>query len=150
MKKFVVSIFTLLCVLISFTSIALSDEWNGVDALPQGYALCESLSLRKNANANAKIVSEIPYGDAFAILGDVSDTWLPVVYKGQEGYVRSDYVLVDPIWYTTEEETPVYAIPSNESKRVGLLPAGNKYMIIAEYDNFYVISLRGASGFILK
>lgn len=140
----------MLCMTLLLTSPALSDEWNGVDALPQGYVLCESLSLREASSTNSKVVAEIPYGENFAILGDITDFWLPVVYQGQEGYVRSDYVVVDPAWYTAEAETAVYAMPSVDSKRVGLLPAGNPYMIIDEYENYYVISLRGASGFILK
>lgn len=150
MKRFLIIASVLLLASISFASIGLSDEWNGVDALPQGYVLCEKLSLREASSAGARLIAEIPYGDSFAILGDVADCWLPVVYKGQEGYVLSDYVVIDPEWYTVETETAVYAMPSNASKRVGLLTAGEKYMIIGEYESYYTISLRGAAGFILK
>lgn len=57
-------------------------------------------------------------------------------------------MLVNPSYFHPEGETPVYAAPSVDSKRIGLISEGASYPIIGEYNGFLVISLRGASGFV--
>ena len=51
---------------------------------------------------------------------------------------------------TPDGETPVYAIPSSSSKRIGLIRSETSYPIIEEFNDFFAISLRGASGFVVK
>ena len=66
------------------------------------------------------------------------------------GYVSSAYVLLDPEWYESDAATPIYAYPSEDAKRVALMPRGKRVAVITETDDYYVVSLRGAAGFILK
>ena len=129
---------------------ALSDEWNGIETLPQGYVLCESLTMHENADGNSKRLMSIPYGEQFAILGDPNDEWLSIVYNKTEGCIRSSYIIVDPEFYVTNGETAVYAMPTETSPRVALLPDQTEYIVIGEYENYIVISLRGAAGFVQK
>ena len=55
---------------------------------------------------------------------------------------------MNPTYFTPNEETPVYAMSSSGSKRVGLIDSGESYPVIGLYNGFLVISLRGASGFV--
>ena len=93
-----------------------------------------------------------PRGTIATILEE-SGSWYHVVYRDgdgmrRSGFVRKEYVLMNPTYFTPEGETPVYAMPSGDAKRVGLIDGGTSYPVIGLYDGFLVISLRGASGFV--
>lgn len=128
-----------------------NEEYNGYDL---GFVLCESLSLKENPNALSKTLDTLEYGTNCTIVEE-NDSWYKVVYLGKQdqrpsGWVRKDYVLVNPSYFTPDGETPVYAIPSADSKRIGLILDTESYPIIDEYNGFLAISLRGASGFVVN
>lgn len=127
------------------------EEYNGYDGC---FVLCESLSLRENPDVASPVLVTLKYG-AHCTIMEENDSWFNVVYRDEqgrsyEGWIKKDYVLVNPIYFTPGEETPVYAIPSTDSKRVGLISGDTEYPIIGEYNGFLAISLRGASGFVVK
>ena len=126
-----------------------SGEYNGYNS---GFVLCESLSLREQPEGSSPLLDTLAYGTSCTILEE-SGSWYNVVYRSQEGirysgWVRKEYVLMNPTYFTPNEETPVYAMPSSGSKRVGLIDSGTSYPVIGLFDGFLVISLRGASGFV--
>lgn len=128
-----------------------SEEYNGYDL---GFVLCETLSLRENPDATSKIIQTMTYGTYFTVIEE-SGSWYNVTYRDEEGlrysgWVRKEYVLVNPDYFIPDGETPVYAMPSGSAKRVGLISGETRYPIIGEIDGFLVISLRGASGFVVK
>ena len=117
--------------------------------------LCESLTLRLSPSFSAKAVTTLGWNTTLLPEGDPVDGWQQVTVVAQDGslgytgYVRSEYLLYDCRWYTASSSTPVYAYPSPDAPRVGLLDKNSAYPIIAEYNGYIVISLRGASGFVL-
>lgn len=131
-------------------------ELSDADAA-SGFVLCASLTVRESASAAARAVCTLEYGSTVRITARDSD-WMRVsVQTGvaasgdvqtQTGWVRADYVLVDPTMYTSAGETAVYAYPGEDSPRVALLGSGETHPIIARLEGYTVISLRGASGFI--
>lgn len=128
-----------------------SEEYNGYDS---GFVLCESLSLRENPDAASNVLLTLTYG-AYCTLIEESGSWYNVVYRNEQGqrysgWVRKEYVLINPDYFTPNGETPVYAMPSSTSKRVGLISSGTTYPIIGEFNGFLAISLRGGSGFVAK
>lgn len=131
----------------------LEGEYNGYDS---GIVLCESLSLREGPDVTYGLIETLPYGKDVTLLEE-KGSWYHVVYRDNYtdwgwvgGWVRKEYVLVNPDYFMPDRETPVYAIPSSSSKRVGLISSGTSYPIIGEFNGFLAISLRGASGFIVK
>lgn len=66
------------------------------------------------------------------------------------GYVSSAYVLLDPEWYESDAVTPIHAYPAETAKCIALMPRGKRVAVISETDDYYVVNLRGAAGFILK
>lgn len=122
-----------------------------VQANSQGYVLCQSLTIREAPDTAAAPRFSMEYGDNFDILAEVGD-WFQVRYRGMErdvtGYVLSSYALKDPFYIGLSAETPAFAYPSPDAKRVALLEAGARYAVIAKVDGYLVISLRGASAFI--
>ena len=117
--------------------------------------LCESLSLRQSPSFSAQVITTLGWNTTLLPEGDAVDGWQLVTVVAQDGslgytgYVRSEYLLYDCRWFTASSSTPVYAYPSPDSPRVGLLDKNSAYPIIAEYNGYLVISLRGASGFVL-
>ena len=127
------------------------EEYNGYDI---GFVLCESLSLRENPDVTSNTLHSLPYG-AYCTVTEENDSWYNVVYRNKDGqryngWVRKEYVLINPNYFTPDGETPVYAIPSSSSKRIGLICSETSYPIIEEFNDFFAISLRGASGFVVK
>lgn len=115
----------------------------------QGYVLCESLSLRSNPNNTAKAISSIPYGTILDVR-QVEDQWCKVNYQGTSGWVDARYVILNPRFLTTQNETAAYAYPASNAPRVGLIDPNTRLAILFEYDDYYVVSLRAASAFIHK
>ena len=123
--------------------------------------LCEELTLREKPSASAKAISILHYGDTpiiinadlpsgatiengfvYCTLGDSEDS--------PNGWINADYITINPSWYVTGNKTPVYAWNDTFAPKVALLDKGTKLPILKEEDGWYVISLRGAVGWILK
>ena len=68
---------------------------------------------------------------------DSWDGWAQIHYSdGAElGWVRSDYLLMDPAWYLCDEDTQVYAYPDFMSPCVALLDKGAKLPILTEWED---------------
>ena len=121
--------------------------------------LCEKLTLREAPDSSANAVQTLKYGDlpiavgadlpegektengfVYCTLGDSEDSAC--------GWVNADYIFINPAWYVTEENTPVYAWNDETAPRVALLDNGTRLPILKEEGSWYLVSLRGAAGWI--
>lgn len=50
------------------------------------------VKMRKNPNANSKILVKVPYGTIVKVVGAVDGTWSAIEYKGQPGYMMSKFL----------------------------------------------------------
>lgn len=123
--------------------------YSGISAT-RAYVLCESLTVRADRDQSAKAVATLKFGESF-LTWESWDGWCNCYYSdGREvGWVKNQYVVIDPAMYVTTTETPVYAYPDS-MKRVALLDPGLNLPIIHDSGEWYVVSLRGASGWIRK
>ena len=123
--------------------------------------LCETLTLREKPSSSSKAIQTLSYGDRPIVVG--AD--LPAGPKEENGFVyctlgdaedapcgwvNADYIVINPAWYVTENSTAVYAWNDTAAPKVGLLDKETRLPILKEEDGWYVISLRGAVGWILK
>ena len=120
----------------------------------QAVVLCESLTVRQERSAGSKVVETLHYGDTFAVQ-DNWDGWASCftsddVDAGQTGWVNSDYIIVNPTWYRTDDTTPVYAWNDTMAPKVALLSKGTVLPILKDEGEWLIVSLRGASGWICK
>ncbi len=120
----------------------------------QAVVLCDELTLRRDASASAKAVTTLPYG-YLIIVTQQKDGWARCVLSDSEdedtsGWVRADYIAVDPAWYRTEAETPVYAWNDAAAPKVALLGRNTTLPILKQEGDWLVVSLRGAVGWIRK
>ena len=123
--------------------------------------LCEKLTLREEPSASSRAVKTLNYGDrpivvgadqpagatkengfVYCTLGDSEDS--PC------GWVDAGYIIINPAWYVTEKNTAVYAWDDTEAPKVALLDKDVRLPILKEEGDWYVVSLRGAVGWILK
>ena len=167
MKRILTLLLTVLLCLSSASATILPpagvDEdfkaWTGIDCTP-AIVLCENLSIYdERGDQGGKKVSARYYskdGDPMPVI-ESWDGWAKIYYADgtKTGWVRSDYLLMDPAWYRCDDATQVYAYPDAMSPRVALLGTGDELPIITEYDDdtingWVCVSLRGAAGWIRK
>ncbi|MBR3503672.1 MAG: hypothetical protein IKO07_05420 [Clostridia bacterium] len=123
--------------------------------------LCEKLTLREEPSSSAKAVQTLNYGDTPIVVG--AD--LPTGAKKENGFVyctlgdaidspcgwiNADYIVVNPAWYVTEKKTTVFAWNDTSAPKVALLDKGTRLPILKEESGWYLVSLRGAVGWIRK
>ena len=167
MKKFLLMLAALLFLVSTASATILPptgvDEdfkaWTGIECTP-AIVLCESLSIYdERGDQGGKKVSTRYYssdGDPMPVI-ESWDGWAKIYYSdgNKTGWVRNDYLLMDPAWYVCDESLQVYAYPDTMAPRVALLDKGTKLPIITEYDDdtingWVCVSLRGAAGWIRK
>ena len=69
-----------------------------------------------------------------------------VEYKGQDGWINEDYVVLNDLTITLlESNVPAYIAPDTSSKKVGSLSKLTSYRVIGFYDDFYIVNLRDAA-----
>ena len=120
----------------------------------EAVVLCESLTVRQERSASAKAVKTLYYSDTFAVQ-DAWDGWASCftsddVDAGQTGWVNSDYIIINPTWYKTDEATQVYAWNDTMAPKVALLSKGTTLPILKDEGEWLIVSLRGATGWIHK
>ena len=120
----------------------------------QAAILCERLTLREAPGDHAGILDELHYGD-FIIVTKQSDGWAEVMRSDDEeagpaGWINAEYIVIDPAWYLTTGNTPVYAWNDAAAPKVGLLDPGTTLPILKEEGDWLIVSLRGATGWIRK
>ena len=120
----------------------------------EAVVLCESLTVRKERSAGSRAVKTLHYGDTFSVQDNLGG-WASCftsddVDAGQTGWVNSDYIIVDPAWYRTDEATPVYAWNDQKAPKVAQLSKGTVLPILKDEGEWLIVSLRGATGWICK
>ena len=119
----------------------------------EAVVLCEELTLRVKPRTSAKAVKILKY-QSLIIVTEELDGWAHVVLGDSEdspsGWVKSDYLMIDPAWYRTEAKTSVYAWNDTSAPKVALLDKDTTLPILKEDGKWLVVSLRGAAGWIRK
>ena len=115
--------------------------------------LCENLTLRQAPGANAGVLDTLHDG-ARIIVSEQKDGWAHI-FTGDsedsaEGWVKAEYLAIDPAWYRADSDTPVYAWNDTSALKVGLLDKDTVLPILKDDGEWIVVGLRGASGWIHK
>ena len=118
----------------------------------QAVVVCESLTVREEANAYSKAVKTLGFGSIF-MFTDQSDGWAKVILSDSldaapEGWVNMDYAMIDPSWYRTDAKEPVYAWNDIEAPRVALIEKDTLLPVLKDDGEWLVVSIRGAVGWL--
>ncbi len=123
--------------------------------------LCETLTLREKASSSSKAVQILNYGDLPIVVGadqpagaKVENGFVYCTLGDSEdspcGWLNADYIFINPAWYVTVKSTAVYAWNDITAPKIALLDKGTQLPILKEEENWYLVSLRGAVGWIRK
>ncbi len=123
--------------------------------------LCETLTLREKPSASSKVLQTLNYGAQpivvsadrpdgiqeqngflYCTLGDSIDS--PC------GWINKEFLFINPAWYVTQKNTSVYAWDASDAPKVALLDSDVQLPILREEEGWYLVSLRGAVGWIQK
>lgn len=130
-------------------------------AIPSGMSarravvLVEGLSLRAEPSESAKRLVLMPNGSHGYIL-DEREGWLYVDYYTRtktkstryQGWIQQEYTVETPAYIHLKNRTKVFAFASPYAPVVALTQTGQRLAVIGQVDDYYVISIRSASGFV--
>lgn len=133
----------------NYTFTPLEDD-DQVRPSETALVLCQSLTLWERPDVTSTAMASLPYESVLTCTGNWYPGWLEVIADGQTGWVREEFLLLDPTYITFAVETPVLAWPSSDAPWIGLLDAGSAVPVLGEWDEYMIISLRGASGFVAQ
>ena len=123
--------------------------------------LCEELTLREKPSASSRALQTLNYGDQPIVINadlptgaEVKNGFVYCTLGDSEdspcGWINTEYIVINPSWYRTEEKTPVYAWNDTSAPKVALLDKKTTLPILKEEGDWLVVSLRGAAGWIHK
>lgn len=166
MKRLIVLLLTLMLNTSAATATILPamgvDEdfkvFTGIECTP-AVVLCESLSiLNGRGDQGGKKVDTLYYSCQDIPVIESWDGYAKIYYAdgSKTGWVRNDYLLMNPAWYVCDEDLQVYAYPYVMAPRIALLDKGTQLPILTEWEDgeslagWVCVSLRGATGWIRK
>ena len=156
--------------LLSLCGLALADspsyfDYNAIPSLPSvqgpdasgqwtGEVISRQVTLFSGPKSSSNSLRKLPNGTQFDIL-DVKDSWayvsVPNTNGGADlGYVMFDYIIENPTHIVLRSNSGVYALagPYAVNKRIGTLENYQRFTVIAETGNYYIVSFRDAVAFL--
>lgn len=125
-------------------------EWQGYDT---GAVLCQTLSFREMPDSASARLDVLEAGERFVILAEKEGFYLACRRdesgeKYETGWVNADYVAKNMGTLMTRAMVHARAYGDESAPLVGEIERGTRLNLIARVGEYYVVSLRGASGFI--
>ena len=116
--------------------------------------ILNDLPVYEKANASSKTLMTLESGRHVIVL-EQDGEWAKLTLSDSvdetfEGWVNAQSLLIDNAWYMTNEETPVYAWNDTEAPVFEYLEEYTLLPILKDDGEWLVVSLRGASAWILK
>lgn len=134
------------------------DRWDqpfsGTGGIATAEVISKSVTLRDAPSMSAGSIVSIPSEASLMVLEAVDDSWVRVQWQKSgsqtyKGYVRSEYIVINPEYITLRKSnTPAYSMPARSSKLLGSLSKMTRLRVIGTWDNYYCVFLRGGSAFI--
>ena len=102
----------LLCLCAWLLPCALGEEWNGY---PNGYVLCETLTLRESPDVTAPAMTTLTYGEQptiieeeegwYQVVSSIRDPQTGMIVGRMQGWVRAEYLLESPAFFRQSSVT---------------------------------------------
>ncbi len=153
MKK-IVSVFLILAAALTLCSAALADgiSYNFSDWT--GEVISRQVSLFSQPSSSASSSRKVKNGEQFDILQKQGD-WVQVAVPNangtvDQGWIMLNYIVENPTHLVLRSNSGVYAYaaPYNTNKRVGTVSSYDRFTLIAETGNYYIVSFREAVCFL--
>jgi len=132
-----------------------NEAWD--NGLRRAVVLVSGLSLREAPSDSAKRLQLMPNGSHGYILEEREGKLLVQYhlrtkngYEQYTGWINQEYTLENPAFIHLKNRTKVYAFASEYAPTVGQTQINQRLAVIGQVDDYYVVNLRSASGFIKK
>lgn len=120
------------------------------------YAKCEEfISLRTEPDTSADVITRIPVGGEFTLLGYTGDFSM-VEYRGQVGYVLTSYTSATPVeqlppnlWKPNCEEY-ITLRKSKGGDALTRIPLGEAFALLGWEEAYALVEYRGQQGYVLS
>lgn len=131
-----------------------ADGLGGVAGADDGYVtvISKSATLWSKPSTGSKKVASMNHQDVALCLYDggyepvMQNNFYRVDYKGKTGWVNAAYVVRNKLEIVLmESNVPAYVAPDRNAKKVGSLSKMTRYRVIGFYDDYYIVSFRGAA-----
>ncbi len=119
-----------------------------------GEVIARQITMFSKASSSSSSLRKLKNGTQFDILdisGDYAHVSVPNEYGGADvGYVMFSYIIENPMHIVLRSNKGVYPMagPYAPNKRVGTIDNYQRFTVIAETTNFYVVSFRDAIAFL--
>ena len=114
--------------------------------------ISKSATLWSKPSTGSKKVASMNHQDVALCLYDggyepvMQNNFYHVDYKGKTGWVNAAYVVRNKLEIVLmESNVPAYVAPDRNAKKVGSLSKMTRYRVIGFYDDYYIVSFRGAA-----
>ncbi len=153
MKK-IVAVFLILATALTLCASALADgiSYNFSDWT--GEVISRQVSLFSQPSSSASSSRKVKNGEQFDILQKQGD-WVQVAVPNangsvDQGWIMLNYIVENPTHLVLRSNSGVYAYaaPYNTNKRVGTVSNYERFTLIAETGNYYIVSFREAVCFL--
>lgn len=131
-----------------------ADGLGGVAGADEGHVtvISKSATLWSKPSTGSKKVASMNHQDVALCLYDggyepvMQNNFYQVDYKGKTGWVNAAYVVRNKLEIVLmESNVPAYVAPDRNAKKVGSLSKMTRYRVIGFYDDYYIVSFRGAA-----
>lgn len=137
-----------------YNGYASADGLGGVAGADDGHVtvISKSATLWSKPSTGSKKVASMNHQDVALCLYDggyepvMQNNFYHVDYKGKTGWVNAAYVVRNKLEIVLmESNVPAYVAPDRNAKKVGSLSKMTRYRVIGFYDDYYIVSFRGAA-----
>ena len=153
MKK-IVSLILILATALTLCSAALADGFSYNFSDWTGEVISRQVSLFSQPSSSASSSRKVKNGEQFDILQKQGD-WVQVAVPNangtvDQGWIMLNYIVENPTHLVLRSNSGVYAYaaPYNTNKRVGTVSNYERFTLIAETGNYYIVSFREAVCFL--
>ena len=131
-----------------------ADGFGGVAGADDSFVhvISKSASLWSQPSTGSKRLASMSFQDTATCRFNADGTpvmqnnFYQVDYKGKSGWVGAQYVVRNTLEIVLmESNVPAYIAPDARSKKVGSLSKMTRYRVIGFYDDYYIVSFRGAA-----
>ena len=124
------------------------------DSEGAGTVTASALNMRSEPSTSSSVVTCLPRGTVVVLTGK-SDGWYKVAYKGNTGYMSSEYLSVSSSadaslgdGTVTGNLVNIRSGPSTSNSVIGSRNKGDTLSVTGVSDNWYKVSLNGSTGYI--
>lgn len=131
-----------------------ADGFGGVAGADDSFVhvISKSASLWSQPSTGSKRLASMSFQDTATCRFNADGTpvmqnnFYQVDYKGKSGWVGAQYVVRNTLEIVLmESNVPAYIAPDTRAKKVGSLSKMTRYRVLGFYDDFYIVSFRGAA-----